>query len=137
MTGQPRDEKEVPGSDTHIGTEDIFVTAVSAPKNGMPESELSVILQQESATAETRKINADAADKEKLTELKESYAGMVMFFLWFWFGALCLLMVTYLTYQMVLGLEIPKEIIIAAFTSTAVVVGLVGYILKGLFGSKT
>lgn len=83
-----------------------------------------------------RHAEAQAADTETLTELRRSYAGGVMAFLWFWFGAMCLLMMTYLSYQMTLEKDIPKEIIISAFTSTAVVVGLVGYILKGLFSVK-
>ncbi|EGR1057213.1 hypothetical protein EFU43_18590 [Vibrio cholerae] len=88
------------------------------------------------AVAEARHMNAMAADQETLTELKKNLAGQTMFFMWFWFGALCLLVLTYCTYLLGTGKEIPKEIIIAAFTSSTVVVGLVGFILKGLFGTK-
>lgn len=90
----------------------------------------------EQRKAQIRLTNAAAADQEKLTELKESYAGAVLFFMWVWFGALCLFVISYSAYQMYSGIGIPKEVAISFFTCTAVVVGLVGYILKGLFGSK-
>jgi hypothetical protein len=90
----------------------------------------------ELSSAEERYLDSKTDDQKKLTELKESYAGAVMIFLWFWFGALILLILTYVSHLIATDKEIPKEVIIAAFTCTAVVVGLVGYILKGLFGSK-
>ena len=79
--------------------------------------------------------NAKAEDQIALTKLKGEYAAAIMFFLWFWFGALCLATLTYFSSQLTLNKEIPKEVILGMFTTTAVVVGLVGYILKGLFGN--
>jgi len=93
-------------------------------------------ISDEEQKALARLTHATAADQEKLTELKESYAGAVLRFMWTWFAAVVVLMLSYFVYQSGLGLEIPKEVIISIFTCTAVVVGLVGYILKGLFGTK-
>jgi len=97
---------------------------------------LKVQGEDEELKAKYRYINALAKDKEELTKLKSSYAGAVMFFMWMWFGALILMTMSYFTYQMTLNREIPKEVIISVFTCTAIVVGLVGYILKGLFGGN-
>ena len=86
--------------------------------------------------AQIRLANATAADQEKLTELKESYASSILLFMRMWAVAVAIAVATYFSHQMFLGKEIPKEVIISLFTCTAVVIGLVGYILKGLFGSK-
>lgn len=87
------------------------------------------------AIAEARHMNAKAADQEKLTELKESLAHNVLFFMWIWCGLMFLGVATYFTAQLSLNKEIPKEVILGMFTATTVVVGLVGFILKGLFGN--
>ncbi|ELV8618477.1 hypothetical protein QNE76_004117 [Vibrio vulnificus] len=116
---------------------ELFSVGVKEPANtDKSESEIKTQLALDELQANNRSVNADAADKEVLTELKKSLAGQTMFFMWFWFGALCLLVITYVTYVLGTGKEIPKEIIIAAFTSSTVIVGLVGFILKGLFGTK-
>lgn len=86
--------------------------------------------------AEANLTNAKADDQKKLTELKESLAYNVLFFMWLWCGLMFLGVIIYFTSQLALNKEIPKEVIIGMFTATSVVVGLVGYILKGLFGGK-
>jgi len=117
-----------------------FNTAVTtSTKNSVPgktESDInSEYGQSEETKAKAKLDNAKAEDQIALTKLKGEYAGAVMIFLWFWFGALCLATLTYFSSQLTLNKEIPKEVIIGMFTATAVVVGLVGYILKGLFGN--
>lgn len=107
--------------------------------SAVDESEKDIIGEledDEHKKAIARNLHAAAADQEKLTELKESYAGAILFFMWMWCFAVAFAVLTYFTYQINLGKEIPKEVIISIFTCTAVVIGLVGYILKGLFGSK-
>lgn len=100
------------------------------------ENELNAEFEQkEERKARAKLDDAKAEDQIALTKLKSQYAGAVMFFLWFWFGALCLATLTYFSSQLALNKEIPKEVILGMFTATAIVVGLVGYILKGLFGN--
>lgn len=121
-----------------------FTSAVSPPLSalsGVNVNESAINSEQEKAArtrddAERDLLDSKTNDQKKLTELKDTYAGAVMFFLWMWFGALVLVVLTYFSSQLVLSREIPKEVIIAIFTTTAIVVGLVGYILKGLFGAK-
>lgn len=107
-----------------------------SPDVSSSEEEIIGSLDDDERSASARLTNAAAADQEKLTELKEQFAAAILFFLWIWFGALSLVVLTYFSHQMFLEKEIPKEVIISIFTCTAVVVGLVGYILKGLFGTK-
>lgn len=85
---------------------------------------------------ENAALDAKTKDQQTLTRLKESLAHSVLFFMWMWCGFVFLGLLTYFTSQLSLGKEIPKEVILGILTSTTVVVGLVGYILKGLFGSK-
>jgi len=111
--------------------------STTIPLGGLKEDDLNSLQAKTEETKSKAKLNnALAHDQEALTKLKGDFAAGIMIFLWFWFGALVLFILTYYTHQMTLGKEIPKEVIISAFTCTAVVVGLVGYILKGLFGSK-
>lgn len=125
-----------------------FAQAVSPPKvNFDADGEKALFDQQEREAylghklkvteAKLKRIKAEIKEKRAVTKLKSSYAGSVMFFLWIWFGALCLLMLAYVTTQLTLNREIPKEIIIAAFTSTAFVAGLVGFVIKGLFNGQS
>ncbi|MCG9734765.1 hypothetical protein L1D51_12250 [Pseudoalteromonas shioyasakiensis] len=116
---------------------DPFKTPVKEPSNVDPsEQEIKAQLSLDEQTARTRLTHADAADKEKLTELKESLAYNVLFFMWLWCAMMFLAVIIYFTSQVTLNKEIPKEVILGMFTATSVVVGLVGYILKGLFGGK-
>lgn len=86
--------------------------------------------------SELAALNAQTEDLRALTRLKESLAHNVLFFMWMWCGFLFLGLIMYFTTQITLGKEIPKEVILGLLTSTTVVVGLVGFILKGLFGNK-
>jgi cation transport ATPase len=97
------------------------------------ESEVKNSLKYDAA--EARKKHAEAADQETLTKLKEDLAHNVLFFMWIWCGLMFLGVMTYFTSQLSLNKEIPKEVILGMFTATTVVVGLVGFILKGLFGN--
>lgn len=114
-----------------------FTTAVKEPISlDSSEQDIKLQLSSDEQAAKTRLTHADAADKEKLTELKESLAYNVLFFMWLWCGLMFLGVIIYFTSQLSLNKEIPKEVILGMFTATSVVVGLVGYILKGLFGGK-
>lgn len=86
--------------------------------------------------SELAALDAKTEDQRALTRLKESLAHNVLFFMWMWCGFVFLGLLTYFSAQLTLGKEIPKEVILGMLTSTTVVIGLVGYILKGLFGSK-
>lgn len=112
---------------------------VAAKHNNIHDSEHDIVASQaldEEAKAHARLTHATAADQEKLTELKEFYAGAVLRFMWVWFVMLVATTGVYFIVQIISGKGIPKEVMISLFTCTAVVIGLVGYILKGLFGSK-
>ena len=118
-----------------------FREAVKAAPSPFSQPKNEAALEKEQAEVEAlkstaRHTDAKTADQKKLTELKETFGAAVMFFLWFWFGALLLGVGIYISTEISLGKEIPKEVIIAMFTTTAVIAGLVGYILKGLFGTK-
>lgn len=114
-----------------------FDSAVKEPANlDQSEQEIKAELSADAQLAKNRLVHADAADKEKLTELKESLAHNVLFFMWIWCGLMFLGVMIYFTSQLTLNKEIPKEVILGMFTATTVVVGLVGFILKGLFGGK-
>jgi hypothetical protein len=110
------------------------VPVKAAEPDSVQKTELDVLNDQQKA--EAKKTDAQAEDIKALTELKKDLAGSVLFFMYMWFGALILLVVMYVAAQTAMNKEVPKEVIIAAFTTSAVVLGLVGYILKGLFGSK-
>lgn len=87
--------------------------------------------------ASTRKANAEAGDVETLTDLKRDLSRSVVMSMWLWFVGLFIFVAVYLYSQIcVQQLEVPKEVIIAMFTASTLVVGLVGYILKGLFSVK-
>lgn len=112
---------------------------VDAPNPSIQEPEPTA---SDIADVETREkselaaLNAKTEDQRALTRLKESLAHNVLFFMWMWCGFLFLGLLTYFSSQLSLGKEIPKEVILGLLTSTTVVVGLVGFILKGLFGGK-
>lgn len=112
---------------------------VNAPQSTVtePEPTESDIADVESREkTELAALNAQTEDIRALTRLKESLAHNVLFFMWMWCGFVFLGLMTYFTAQITLGNEIPKEVILGLLTSTTVVVGLVGFILKGLFGTK-
>ena len=75
-------------------------------------------------------LDSDRALKEKLAfktfRFMQSFVALIFVFV-----------IYYVCYFAWFRLEIPKEVIIALITtSLAAVVGLVGFILKGLFGSR-
>lgn len=96
-------------------------------------SEINKKLSVDEANADL--VGAKADDQKVLTRLKESLAYNVLFFMWIWCGLMFLGVMTYFTAQLTLNKEIPKEVVLGMFTATTVVVGLVGFILKGLFGN--
>jgi|GEM_PF-3954206 len=53
-----------------------------------------------------------------------------------WCGLIFIAIFAYFYSLISLDKEIPKEVILGMFTATTVVIGLVGYILKGLFGNS-
>ncbi|WP_368164005.1 hypothetical protein [Aeromonas sp. R6-2] len=113
-----------------------FSHAVKEPEEiDRSESDIKQQLATDEKAALTRLTNASAADQETLTKLKEDLAHNVLFFMWIWCGLMFLGVMIYFTSQLSLNKEIPKEVILGMFTATTVVVGLVGFILKGLFGS--
>jgi len=102
-------------------------------------TEEDVLASQEKRTEEEAKVDhldAKTHDQKTLTALKGKYAEAVMNFLWTWFFAVFLAVFFYYLHQVSLEREIPKEVIISIITSTAVIAGLVGYIVKGLFGTS-
>ena len=103
------------------------------------KSEKDILNEQQVRTLEDARVDhldSLTGDQKKLTELKESLANNVLTFLWVWFSVVTLGFIFYFAHQVSLDKEIPKEVIISIFTCTAVIAGLVGYILKGLFGTK-
>lgn len=77
----------------------------------------------------------DGIDSE--TNLKEQLASRTFRFMEGFVSLIFVFLIYYVCYHAWYRLVIPKEVIIALITtSLAAVVGLVGFILKGLFGSK-
>jgi hypothetical protein len=91
----------------------------------------------EALKAKTRGENARAADQEALTKLKTNLATSVLGFMFNWSLLIGLGVGIYFYHQVHSDKEIPKEIILGMFTATTVVIGLVGFILKGLFGTSS
>ncbi|MDG2779379.1 hypothetical protein P7L92_23400 [Vibrio parahaemolyticus] len=112
---------------------------VEAPNQNINEpapSDSDITDVENREKTELAALNAKTEDQRALTRLKESLAHNVLFFMWMWCGFIFLGLMTYFSSQLSLGKEIPKEVILGLLTSTTVVIGLVGFILKGLFGSK-
>lgn len=103
-------------------------------------TESSLTKEQEQKTealkAANRKTHAEAQDQETLTALKEKLAYRVVGFMFVWCGLIFVAIFAYFYSLISLDKEIPKEVILGMFTATTVVIGLVGYILKGLFGNS-
>jgi membrane-associated HD superfamily phosphohydrolase len=89
----------------------------------------------EDVLARARIDEQEAKNKDilALTDLKKKLSVQVIWLMWLWFVVLCIAMAIYFGEQFRYSREIPAEVIIAMLTSTTVVVGLVGLILKGLF----
>lgn len=104
------------------------------------EQELSDDTQEltiQKLKAEIDDLNARTGELKNTTKLKKKLAFKTFRFMQ-GFTALIFVFVTYyVCYFVWYRLEIPKEVVIALITtSLAAVVGLVGFILKGLFGNK-
>lgn len=114
--------------------------ANTSPSSNLSEedvmNELNSDVYIQKLQAEIATIHAQTEDTKLLTNMKKSYARSVMKFLWMWAIVLSGFLLSYFYYTMSKGDEIPKEVIISMLTCTAVVVGLVGYVIKGLFGNK-
>ncbi|MFC4654908.1 hypothetical protein ACFO3I_07775 [Rheinheimera marina] len=95
-----------------------------------------VLEVQQRARAETDGVRAKTEDTRTSTELKRSLSAHVLWLMWLWFIALWTVVAFYMCEQFDYSREVPPEVIIALLTSTTVVVGLVGYILKGLFNVR-
>ena len=78
---------------------------------------------------------AKAADIEADIKLKRGLSIAITIFMGVWTGIIFYLINKYFNYQICLRKEIPKEVIASILASTSIVVGLVGYMLKGLFRS--
>ena len=86
---------------------------------------------------ENRKANAEAADQEALTGIKKDYANKIFWFMVSFAIFVAIILSLYFYQHISSGTIPPESVIIALITTTfATVVGLVGFIVKGLFGSK-
>ena len=83
--------------------------------------------------AKIKKLNAETKDKKQLTKLKKLYAEKTFHFMQTWCISVGILILFYVASVFDKEEVIPPEVMIAAFTSTTVVVGLVGFMIKGLF----
>lgn len=115
------------------------LTVKNPPPAGQTEPEPTEKDIQDTKTraqAEIDHIQANTADVTQLTKLKKSLAAHVIWLMWLWFSALVLSVSLYFYSHLSFHRDIPKEVILGLLTSTTIVFGLVGFILKGLFGSK-
>jgi hypothetical protein len=88
------------------------------------------------AQAEVAHIQANTADVTQLTRLKKTLASHVLCLMWLWFTALVISISVYFYAHISFNRDIPQQVILGLLTSTTIVFGLVGFILKGLFGTK-
>ena len=87
--------------------------------------------------SQIKKSDAETNDIKALTKIKKNIVDQTLFFTKIWIGLNIIFTIIYFGHQILLCREIPKEVMIAIFSTTAIVVGLVGFILKGLFGSRS
>lgn len=96
------------------------------------------LLQSESKRDSSRtKEDAERDSLDSDTKLKKELASRTFSFMERFVCLIFIFVIYYICYFAWFRLEIPKEVIIALITtSLATVIGLVGFILKGLFGAK-
>jgi len=121
-----------------IDTSDITESELPQIDNGEAEIKADAeSIEISKLREEINQIKANIAETKSNTELKKKLAWKTFRFME---GFVCLIFVFLLYYFCYFAYnneEVPKEVIIALITtSLAAVVGLVGFILKGLFGSK-
>lgn len=86
------------------------------------------------ARAEAASKHADTQDKQSQTRLREQLAGRVFTFMERWCAFVAIIFWMYFSTKK--G-DIPSEVMIALLTTTTVsVIGLVGFVVQGLFRSR-
>lgn len=110
--------------------------AAQAPTVGETEENIKNQLSEDERKAKVRLTNAMANDNEKLTEIKETLANKTFRFMEIFAFFAAVVFWIYISLHMSKGEPIPENVMIAFITTTlATVIGLVGFILKGLFGT--
>ena len=95
--------------------------------------EEDIVKEEERRTKE----QAEVSRIDTETKLKKKLAYKTFSFMERFVNFIGILLIVYVAHFIANTKEIPKEVMIALITTTlAAVVGLVGFILKGLFGSK-
>ncbi|PWK52860.1 hypothetical protein [Pleionea mediterranea] len=110
------------------------------PNDTNNEQELSDDVQEleiGKLKAEIDGLKAKNEDSRNDTKLKKKLAERTFRFMEGFVTLIFVYLTYYICYFTWYRMEVPKEVVIALITtSLAAVVGLVGFILKGLFGSK-
>jgi len=116
------------------------ITESESPQSDSGETEIKDDIESielSKLREETNQIKANVEEKKSNTKLKEDLAWRTFKFMESFVCLIFVFLIYYFCYFAYNNEEIPKEVIIALITtSLAAVVGLVGFILKGLFGSK-
>jgi len=86
------------------------------------------------AKANAALTRAHAEGQHTNNRLKEDLARHVFLFMCWWCVVVVFGLLYYMNHQVKLNLPIPETVALAMLTSMTIVVGLVGFILKGLFG---
>ncbi|MDK9424793.1 hypothetical protein [Vibrio parahaemolyticus] len=111
--------------------------AAQAPKSGETEESIKNMLSEDEMRAKIRLTNSQAHDNEKLTEIKETLAHKTFKFMEIFAFFAAVVFWIYISLHLSKGEPIPEKVMIAFITTTlATVIGLVGFILKGLFGTS-
>ncbi|EGS7961479.1 hypothetical protein [Vibrio cholerae] len=111
--------------------------AAQAPKSGETEESIKSMLSEDERRANIRLTNSQAHDNEKLTEIKETLAHKTFKFMEIFAFFAAVVFWIYISLYLSKGEPIPEKVMIAFITTTlATVIGLVGFILKGLFGTS-
>lgn len=115
---------------TSIPTVDIRPPLAEAEERALGQEDQSATAKL-IADADIASRNADTRDKHSQTKLREELAGRVFTFMERWCAYVALIFWLYFSTKK--G-DIPPEVMIALLTTTTVsVIGLVGFIVKGLF----
>ena len=105
--------------------------------DGLSEHDLNSRQEDtEERKAKTEKLNAETGDIRAQTRLKIALSVFIALIMLAMYIFQFYVLYKYISQLSALGKELPESIIIAVLAASSSVVTLMGFILKGLFGSK-
>lgn len=100
----------------------------------LPQTEENHLHGDKALDAAADHLDAQTRDIKALTEIKKEYAKKTFAFMVRFVNFIGLIMIVYVAHFIVNKKAIPESVMIALITTTlATVIGLVGFILQGLF----